>query len=61
MDEDPDPVGSGDFLACRIRIQIRYFFHWIRILPVTTDLKNYFHLQQNINQNQQIQAYCDGL
>ena len=33
-------------------------FYWIRIkiLPVTTDLKNYFHLEQNLNQNQQFQA-----
>ena len=24
-DEDPDPVGSVDFVACRIP----YFYHWI--------------------------------
>ena len=51
--------GSGSglihwFLGCRIRIG--YFFHRIRILPVTADIQNYFHLYQNIDQNQQIQA-----
>ena len=37
-------------------MRIRYLFQRIRILPVTMDLLNYFHLEQNINQNQQIQA-----
>ena len=39
-----------------MRIRIRYFFQRIRILPVTMDLQNYFYLEKNINQNQQIQA-----
>ena len=56
-DEDSDPVSVGSvvfWLAGSGSI----FFHLIRIriLPVTTDLLSYFHLEQNINQNQQIQA-----
>ena len=40
------PAGSGSVT----------FFYWTRILPVTTDILNYFHFEQIINQNQQIQA-----
>ena len=43
-DEDQDPV----IFALPDPV---LFFHWIRILTVTTDLKNYFHLEQNIYQN----------
>ena len=46
-DEDPDPVGSVDFFPAGSGT----FFYWIRILPETTDLKNCFHLEQNIYQN----------
>ena len=55
-DPEMDPVGSVDVWPTGFGSIT--FFHWIRIriLPVTTDLQNYLHLDQNINQNQQIQA-----
>ena len=47
-DEDPDTLIFG--------LPDPLLFHRIRILPVTTDIKNYIHRDQNINKNQQIQA-----
>ena len=49
---DEDPSGSVDFLPAGSG----FFFNWIRILPVTTDIQNNFHLEPTKNQNQQIQA-----
>ena len=56
--------GSGfGRIRCFLARRIRYFFQRIRIriLPVTLDLYNYFSLEQNINQNQQIRAFFKSL
>ena len=52
-----DQVGVS--LSHEIRIPIRIFDR-IQVLRVTKDIYDYFHLKQNITQNQQIKALKDG-